>query len=82
MDKNTKEGLLLQEKKIDLPRWSFLTIYIFVLMILSVACYSVISPFMPVQIVQKGVDSILMGYIMGIFSFGLIFVSPIMPWVI
>lgn len=74
--------LSAQQKKIDLPRWSTLTVYILISMILSVSGYSIVAPFMPVELVKKGVDEGVMGMIMGIYSIGLIVGSPIMSTII
>lgn len=65
-----------------MPLYSALTVQMFTLFTLSVSCYSVIAPFMPLEIVKKGVDENVMGWIIGVFSLALIIVSPFMSYVI
>jgi MFS family permease len=65
-----------------MPLFSALTVQMFTLFTLSVSCYSVIAPFMPLEIVKKGVDENVMGWIIGVFSLALILVSPFMSYVI
>ncbi len=50
--------------------------------ILSISCYSVIAPFMPLEFVKRGIDEELMGYIFAIFSLAVIIGSPLMGFLI
>lgn len=77
-----EQSLLSPRPKIDLPLKSVLTFYMFTLNILAYACYSVIAPFMPLEFARKGIDEEMMGYVMGIFSFAMIVVSPLMGGII
>jgi MFS family permease len=61
-----------------LPLRSPLTVILFSSTILSCACYSVIAPFMPVEMRRKGVDDVMRGYIIAVFSLVVIFGSSAM----
>lgn len=65
-----------------MPLISAFTISMFTIFTLSVSCYSVIAPFMPIEIVKKGVDESVMGWIIGVFSLALILMAPVMGWII
>ena len=59
-----------------------LTLAMLVLMTLSVTGYSIVAPFMPLQLTLKGFTSAQMGLVMGIYSLSSIVASPLMPRVI
>jgi hypothetical protein len=54
----------------------------FMVFTLSISCYSVIAPFMPLEIVKKGADENVIGWIIGVYSLAMIVVSPFMIYVI
>jgi MFS family permease len=82
MDKNISDQLLKPKDRIEMPLISAFTISMFTIFTLSVSCYSVIAPFMPIEIVKKGVDESVMGWIIGVFSLALILMAPVMGWII
>jgi MFS family permease len=66
----------------EMKLYSALTVQMFLLFTLSISCYSVIAPFMPIEIVKAGVDESVMGWIIGVYSLALITVSPFMNFII
>ena len=64
--------------KPDLPLVSTVTATMLFSTVLSISCYSVISPFMPSEFQRKQVDETLVGFIFAIFSMPVIFGSPLM----
>ena len=55
MDKKINDQLLKSIEKTEMPLISAFTISLFTIYTLSVSCYSVIAPFMPIEIVKKEV---------------------------
>ena len=82
MDKKINDQLLKSIEKTEMPLISAFTISLFTIYTLSVSCYSVIAPFMPIEIVKKEVDESVMGMIIGVFSLALILMAPFMGWII
>ena len=76
------EALLDPKRRIDLPLKPALTFFMFALNILAWACYSVIAPFMPLQYEKKGIDSTMIGYVIGIYSLSMVLLSPFMGSII
>ena len=70
------------KEKTEMPLISVFTISMFTIFTLSVSCYSVIAPFMPIEIVKKGVDESVVGWIIGVYSLASIIVAPVMSWII
>ena len=70
------------KEKTEMPLISAFTISMFTIFTLSVSCYSVIAPFMPIEIVKKGVDESVVGWIIGVYSLASIIVAPVMSWII
>lgn len=68
--------------KPDLPLVSAVTATMLISTVLSISCYSVISPFMPSEFKRKQVDDTLVGLIFAVFSLAVIFGSPVMGYVI
>ncbi len=54
----------------------------FTALVLSISCYSVIAPFMPVVLVEREIDEVVIGIIFAVFSVVVIFGSPCMGYVI
>jgi MFS family permease len=73
---------LKTKEKTEMPLISAFTISMFTIFTLSVSCYSVIAPFMPIEIVKKGVDESVVGWIIGVYSLASIIVAPVMSWII
>ena len=71
-----------RKEKIDLPVKSVLVAYFFILNILTLACYSVIAPFMPIELEAKGIQQEYMGSIIGILGLPLILMPPLVGVVI
>jgi MFS family permease len=86
MEKGIRDSLVEQQDdeipRYDLPLNSSLTYVMFGMTILSIACYTVVAPYMPVVMLEKGVDGPTIGYIFAIFSFAVIVGSPLMGSVI
>lgn len=70
------------KEKTEMPLISAFTISMVTIFTLSVSCYSVIAPFMPIEIVKKGVDESVVGWIIGVYSLASIIVAPVMSWII
>jgi MFS family permease len=52
------------------------------LTIFSNSCYSLIAPFLPIELIKFEVDEQLTGYIFGIYSVSMIVVSPIIGYLL